>query len=875
MLRRFVVGFALLGFCLATPCWAQNTRKPEPKRPTLASRLSSFRDSFRRDSDKQQESTSNRSRFSPSSIFGGGGNTQPADSRPPMPYDPADLKRANSGKPSAQSTRQASSPRQQYASRTTRAESTKQASSQPARKATTPITKTAAEPVARAARRSPVFGSRQDELDEALSDLFAPASDTPPKASGREELPSYLQGLVAEESVREVQPEAVDASQGSAKATANQTNDKRTRFDLHGALIGSAANSATEVAESTHEAEESESVVANVEQDLHASLGAPPEGEERAEEPEESPSVESEMAQTMTSANSTEPDTFDVPPITGDPLASELEADDPLDITPTLEPTDSAVSASSPSEAEQAFEEAPADESVTFEEAPATSTSPTLPSDSIVSNTIRRDNVLLSYQQPVIQSHVEGPRQIVVGREATYRVVLKNSGETSANKLTATVEIPAWADVVDASASSGIVQRAADTSLADESRSIEWRLHDLPGRSEQQLELRLIPRAGRPLQLGVQWTHAPIGAQAMVEVQEPKLALMLAGPSDVLFGRPQRYQLTISNPGTGTAEEVAIQLTPPGAAADEVIDHKIGILAPGESKELELELTARDAGELTVQAAAVAAGDLRTETSKSVMCRKPELEIDWRGPEKKYSGTVATYYFRVRNPGTAATEPFTVSLDLPKGSEFVSASEGGRQTIDGKQVTWKAPALAPGQERFLQVRCKLTAGGNNQLTVTAETAEAELRDEETIVTNVVALADLKLHVSDPRGPLPVGEPAEYEIRVVNRGNTAARDVNVTALFSTGIDPVTVEGGQHSIRDGRVSFKTIESLAAGGEVKLKIRAQASKAGTHIFRAEVGCTDLDIKLAAEETTRFFQDERRWEDASTAYSSDGSTK
>ncbi|MEQ8211438.1 MAG: hypothetical protein RH917_16560 [Lacipirellulaceae bacterium] len=780
-----------------------------------------------------------------------------------MPYDPAELNGSGSGKTSNQSASAAKSPREQYASQVDRNRNSYQAAKPSARKASTPITKPAAEPVARATRRSPVFGSRQDELDEALSDLFAPASDTPPAASGREELPSYLQGLVEEESVPELKTEEAKPSLIATKTTAQNTTDrhgtkKRNPFDLHGALIETPTSDSSDDLDAFAATEESESELPNVGQDFHASLGTLP-AESTTEESteglaESDPTLEAEVEAPV------KPE----PSALAGSLEAELAPSFEQPITPTVEPTETSVT----SEAEQAFAEAEAQEEL----APNVSTASP---NELAANSMRQENVLLSYQQPVIQSHVEGPRRIVVGREATYRVVLKNSGETAANKLTATVQIPAWADVIDTSASSGIVQRAAGSSLADESRSIEWRLHDLPGRSEQQLELRLIPRAGRPLQLGVQWTHAPIGAQAMVEVQEPKLALMLAGPSDVLFGRSQRYQLTISNPGTGTAEEVAIQLTPPGAAENEVIDHKIGVLAPGESKELELELTAREAGELTVQAAAVAAGNLKAETTKSVMCRKPELEIDWRGPEKKYSGTVATYYFRVRNPGTAATEPFTVSLGLPKGSEFVSASEGGRQTVDGKEVTWKAPALAPGQERFLQMRCKLTTGGVNQLIVTAETAKAELRDVETIVTNVVALADLKLHVSDPRGPLPVGEPAEYEIRVVNRGNTAAQNVNVTALFSSGIEPVTVEGGQHSIRDGRVSFKVIESLAAGGEVKLKIRAQASQAGTHIFRAEVGCTDLDIKLAAEETTRFFKDENRWEDASTAYSSSESTK
>jgi len=37
-----------------------------------------------------------------------------------------------------------------------------------------------------------------------------------------------------------------------------------------------------------------------------------------------------------------------------------------------------------------------------------------------------------------------------------------------------------------------------------------------------------------------------------------------------------------------------------------------------------------------------------------------------------------------------------------------------------------------------------------------------------------------------------------------------------------------------------------------------RAEKTQPGTHVFRAEVLCSDLEIKLAAEETTRFYADE-----------------
>ena len=56
----------------------------------------------------------------------------------------------------------------------------------------------------------------------------------------------------------------------------------------------------------------------------------------------------------------------------------------------------------------------------------------------------------------------------------------------------------------------------------------------------------------------------------------------------------------------------------------------------------------------------------------------------------------------------------------------------------------------------------------------------------------------------------------------------------------------------------MSFHTIGKLPAGQNVVLEIHAKATEAGTHVFRAEVLCRDLEIKLAAEETTRFYDNE-----------------
>ena len=54
------------------------------------------------------------------------------------------------------------------------------------------------------------------------------------------------------------------------------------------------------------------------------------------------------------------------------------------------------------------------------------------------------------------------------------------------------------------------------------------------------------------------------------------------------------------------------------------------------------------------------------------------------------------------------------------------------------------------------------------------------------------MADLRLDVKDPEGPMPIGEETAYELHVRNRGTKAAEDVEVVAYFSAGMEPVSAD-----------------------------------------------------------------------------------
>ncbi|MEX0585866.1 MAG: CARDB domain-containing protein, partial [Pirellulales bacterium] len=372
----------------------------------------------------------------------------------------------------------------------------------------------------------------------------------------------------------------------------------------------------------------------------------------------------------------------------------------------------------------------------------------------------------------------------------------------------------------------------------------------------QQLVLQIIPRKSRPFQLAIQSTFRPESSQTVVEVQEPKLQITVSGPDEMLFGGTESYKITVSNPGTGDAENVVVSTASTGQSSEGSGRVALGILPAGEHKVLNLRLTATEAGTMQLKAVAAADGGLAADVVERVLIRRAGLEIEADGPKMKYSGSAATYHVRVTNPGNATAENIKVEVALPPGAKYHAATAGGMLAPDGGKVNWNIPSLRAGAEQAFDVQCTLQAAGENRVQLTAA-ADGRISDTASFVTAVEALADLKLEVTDPQGPVGVGEDMVYEIRIRNRGSKSAEGIALVTYFSEGVEPIQVAGGAHRVDVGQVTFEPFRVLEAGDEIVCKITAKASAAGNHVFRAEVTCKNPETRLVGEETTRFYGD------------------
>ncbi len=458
------------------------------------------------------------------------------------------------------------------------------------------------------------------------------------------------------------------------------------------------------------------------------------------------------------------------------------------------------------------------------------------------------DRLLVTREGPILNVKTLGPARIAVGKESAYEVVMENTGTVAADEVVVQIALPEWAEVLAAEATAGATQTAED-----ETGTFVWRIGRLDAAARQRLVLRIVPRQSRAIDLAVRWNYTPVAVQAVIEVHEPRLEMHLTGPEEVEYGEKQLFRLELRNTGTGEAEDVVLTLMPI-APGQQPVTHPLKTLDPGDKETVDLELVPRQGGELAIEVLARCESGNEVRLAERVRVRRPELHVEAEGPALQFLGTLATYRVVVANEGDAAARDLVVTAHIPESARFMLCDDEGQTDAEETRVTWSVDVLEPGEERVYSVQCQLVAAGTNRLEVFAAAAH-DLAAEAVAATRVETIADLALEVSDPPGPIPVGEPATYRVRIRNRGSETARNVEIIGYFSHGIEPVSVEGLPYRLSPGQVVFEAIERIAPGEEILLSITAEAEAAGNHIYRTEVHCRPVGIRLVSEETTHFY--------------------
>lgn len=437
-----------------------------------------------------------------------------------------------------------------------------------------------------------------------------------------------------------------------------------------------------------------------------------------------------------------------------------------------------------------------------------------------------------------------------VGQECLVDLIVKNLGDTPVSQV-----------AVDAYFPTTVRLTAAEPKPASATDHLTWSFEQLAPSSEHKLTVKLIPTNRDNIGATAQVRFTGTSAAAFV-VSEPLLKVSIKSPAkEFMLGDPVSQNIVVTNPGTGTAQDVKIEATlsegleHPTRENRLVID--VGTVGPGEARTYRLPLTASKGGTQSVSVVATSNTDATSADAVKFDVVAPSLKVTVDGPALRYRGRNAKYTLKIVNDGSLANNNIHVSQAIADGFKFVSADHNGKFDPSVKTVNWFVGRLEPGEEA--QLSCELNSLQLGEFTHNIQVvSDTGVQADAQIETRVDGIASLTMELIDLDDPVEIGAETGYEIRVKNDGSKSATGVIVACELPAGMEFLDCKAPVGQVVEGRqLTFKPIEQIPAGGHAEIRIRTKVVKDGSHRIRVKLTGGGLQEPMVLEEVTRAYSD------------------
>jgi uncharacterized repeat protein (TIGR01451 family) len=459
------------------------------------------------------------------------------------------------------------------------------------------------------------------------------------------------------------------------------------------------------------------------------------------------------------------------------------------------------------------------------------------------------ERLLEGVQNPSVTIQKLAPEEIQVGKRCTFAIRVQNTGQRTAQNVKIHDEVPLGTELA------GTAPRASVSGS-----QLVWDIGTLSVGEERTVEVELIPTEEGELGSVATVTIAT-QASAKARCTKPELALRLSCKPQVHAGQQHLVQIEVTNPGSGVATGVMLLETVPKGVSHEAgpaLEFEVGTLRPGESRRLELVLSAEEAGKISNVMTARADASLQVQGSCEFEIIAPELQLSVEGPKVRYLERPATYHVTINNPGTAAAKEVQLITQLPKGLQFVSANNMGEYDPGSHSVHWSLAELPANERGTVELVALPVEAGEHTLQI-ATKARQGLEDRTEAHVTVDGIVALMFEVVDVESPIEIGGETTYEIRVVNQGSKVASNVQVAALMPQGMRAISGQGeSRHTIQGERVIFAPLPQLAPKAESVFRIHAQGLRAGDQRVRVQVTSDEVQQPITKEVSTRVYADQ-----------------
>ncbi len=454
-------------------------------------------------------------------------------------------------------------------------------------------------------------------------------------------------------------------------------------------------------------------------------------------------------------------------------------------------------------------------------------------------------------QNPSLEIHKRAPAEVQVGVPTSFTAVVRNVGNATAFDVQVTDAIPKGARLVRTFPES---QRVGNDGLA-------WNLGELAAGQEATISMEIVPETEGELgsvasvKFAAQASVRTISTQPRLTVKQTAVAEMLGGDSATIL-------IDVMNTGTGVARDVRLEEDVPkvfrhvsGASA---LQHDVGDLAPGESLRFEIELMALEAGKVSNVVRATSANSAMAESSYPIEVKAPKLQLQIVGPKLRHLERPAPYEAVIENSGTAVAKDLYITARLPRGMNFISASNEGTYLPDQHSVVWNLMELAAGTKAKTELVLLPVEEGRFAIAMTtdAEGVRADPTEREVLVEGQ---SELTFEIDDDNDPIEVAGMTTYSIRINNIGTRPDTEVRlaVEAPEGTTIEQVS-SPMKYQVSGRQVIFASIPSLASKQQVVVKVGVKHAREGTQVLRASLQSQLRAVPVIKDESTQVYRDQ-----------------
>lgn len=332
---------------------------------------------------------------------------------------------------------------------------------------------------------------------------------------------------------------------------------------------------------------------------------------------------------------------------------------------------------------------------------------------------------------------VNAPRQVLIDEDVKLKIKVSNTGSGVARGVMLRETIPA-----------GLRHPAGE--------ELEYEIGDMQPGDIKELELSL--RAVQPGRLINEILAYGAGnleaepAKSEIEVVAPALEVAADGPKKRFLERQAVYTISVSNPGTAAAQQVALVATLPEGmefvradaagrydAKTRRVQWLLEELPPNHSGSVTLATMPVQTGAQTVIVEASAPRGLTARQEQQTMVEGVAAVlfqvVDVEDPVEVGGETV--YEIRVINQGSKTSTNLRIAAELPPEMKLISADGETRHAIHGPQIIFDpVQSLAPKADIRFRLKVKCTAAGDMRFRCQLLTDDMEspvLKEESTRV----------------------------------------------------------------------------------------------------------------------------------------------